>query len=137
MPVIKWRESYSVGVQIFDDEHKVLLGLINEMFDIVRNNDEVEKLSMTINKLIQYTQEHFSDEEQALEKINYPQLDEHKKIHSCLLHDVTAYKNRIDNRDEDTILGLYHFLRDWLLTHILEEDMQYKPFFAEESAKAA
>ena len=137
MPVIKWRDSYSVGVQKFDDEHKVLLGLINEMFVIVRKGDDVEKLSVTINKLIQYTQEHFSDEEKALEEMNYPQLEEHKKIHSRLLHDVTAYKNRIDNRDEDTILVFYHFLRDWLLTHILEEDMQYKPFFAEENAKAA
>ena len=34
MPVIKWRDSYSVGVEKFDDEHKVLLGLINEICSI-------------------------------------------------------------------------------------------------------
>lgn len=136
MPIVKWRDSYSVGVKKFDDVHKVLLELINEMFVIVRDSQDVANLDVTVNKLIQYTQEHFTDEEQALEEANYPNLTDHKAIHSKLLEDVKSYKKRVDENDENAILGFYHFLRDWLLTHILEEDMQYKEYFAEAESLA-
>lgn len=132
MPLIKWRDSFSVGVEFFDDEHKVLLDIINDMFIIVRDQKGVEHLPVQVNKLIQYTQEHFRDEEEAMEKAGFPALEDHKAAHAKLLHDVTAFKKRIDEGDEQVITTFYHFLRDWLLNHIVEEDMQYKPFLADE-----
>ncbi len=128
MTIIKWRDSFSVGVQMFDDEHKVLLDIINDMFIIVRDQKTVDHLDSEISKLIQYTHEHFADEEKAMEKAGYPALTEHKAIHAQLLDDVTVFKKRVEAGDEETITTFYHFLRDWLLTHIMEEDMQYKPF---------
>jgi len=133
MTIIKWRDSFSVGVQKFDDEHKVLLDIINEMFIIVRDQKTVDHLTIEINKLIQYTQEHFTDEEEAMEKAGYPALDEHKSIHAKLLNDVTVFKKRVDNGEKEATTNFYHFLRDWLLTHIIEEDMQYKPFLANDN----
>ncbi len=129
MPIIKWRDSYSVGVEKFDNAHTALLEIINDMFVVVRDHQSVEHLSDAMNKLIRYTQEHFIEEEKELEKINFPKLDEHKKVHAELLQEVAAYKVRIDNKEEEATVGLYHFLRNWLITHILDEDMQYKPFF--------
>ena len=70
--------------------------------------------------------EHFRDEEEAMAEITYPNLDEHKAIHGKLLNEVTTYKKRIDNNDEEVVQEFYLFLRDWLLIHILEEDMKYK-----------
>ncbi|RUM44741.1 MAG: hemerythrin [Desulfocapsa sp.] len=137
MPLIKWRDSFSVGVQRFDDEHKVLLNIINEMFVIVRDQKSVEHLVIEINKLIQYTQEHFTEEEAAMAEVGYPALEKHKEIHKNLLKDVTVFKKRVDEGDEQAITTFYHFLRDWLLTHIIEEDMKYKPFLADEEKLAA
>lgn len=137
MPIIKWRDSYSVGVKKFDDEHKVLIELINEMFVVVRDNQDVDHLDPAVNSLIQYTQKHFTDEEQAMEEVSYPNLIDHKAVHARLLEEVTAYKAKVDENDEKAILGFYHFLRDWLLTHILEEDMQYKEYFADAKTLAA
>lgn len=137
MPIVKWRDSYSVGVKQFDEEHKVLLELINEMFVIVRDNQDVAHLDAAVKKLILYTQEHFADEEQALEEIDYPALNDHKGLHSKLLEDVRVYKKKVDEKDEEAVLNFYHFLRDWLLTHILEEDMLYKDYFADESVSVA
>ena len=134
MTLIRWRDSFSVGIQKFDDEHKVLLDIINEMFIIVRDHKTVDHLAPEINKLIHYTHEHFADEEEAMEKAGYPALAEHKSIHARLLDDVTAFKKRVENGDEETITTFYHFLRDWLLTHIMEEDMQYKPFLSNDMA---
>ena len=137
MPLIKWRDSFSVGVELFDNEHKMLVDIINEMFVIVRDKKGLDHLPVQINKLIQYTQEHFADEEEAMAKVDYPALEAHKAAHAKLLHDVTVFKQRAENGDEQVITTFYHFLRDWLLTHIVEEDMHYKPFLEESSDIAA
>lgn len=137
MPIIKWRDSFSVGVQKFDDEHKVLLEIINELFVIVRDQKTVDHLTIEINKLIQYTQEHFVEEEAAMEKVGYPALEDHKAIHKKLINDVSAFKKQVENGDKEAIKTFYHFLRDWLLTHIIEEDMRYKPFLSDNKEVAA
>ena len=131
MPLIKWRDSFSVGVSQFDDDHKILLGILNEMFIIVRDQKSLNHLSVELDKLIQYSEEHFANEETAMEKVGYPALDNHKKVHGKLLEDVLQFKKRVDSGDTETATTIYHFLRDWLLTHIVEEDMLYKPFLAD------
>jgi hemerythrin-like metal-binding protein len=129
MPLIKWRDSYSVGVERFDNEHKILVDMINEMFVVVRDKKSIDHLSTAINKLIEYTQEHFIAEEEAMAEVNYPDLAAHKEMHGKLINDVVNHKKRIENNDKQERIDFYHFLRDWLLTHIVEEDMLYKDYF--------
>ena len=131
MALIKWRDSFSVGVPRFDDDHKILLDILNEMFIIVRDQKGINYITVEINKLTQYTQEHFANEEAAMEKIGYPALDDHKTIHAKPLENVHLFKERIDNGDTQATTTFYHFLRKWLLTHIVEVDMQYKPFLTD------
>ena len=130
MPTIKWRDSLSVGVDSIDADHKKLLTIVNEMFEAVRDQKGSEHITIQVDKLIQYTQEHFVAEEAAMAKVHYPALDAHKRSHEKLIQEVAKFKERIDNSEEDTVIPFYHFLRDWLLDHILEEDMKYKPFLA-------
>lgn len=130
MPLIKWRDSFSVGAPKFDEEHKVLLAILNEMFVIVRDEKGPSHLNDEVDKLIQYTEKHFASEEAVMEAIGYPALEKHKAIHAKLVEEVIHFKKQVDNGEEQATT-FYHFLRDWLLTHIVEEDMLYKPFLAD------
>ncbi len=137
MALIKWRDSYSVGVDKFDQEHMLLVELINEMFIIVRDKGDVATLTDAVEKLVDYTRVHFSDEEEALEKVNYPKLEEHKEIHTNLLEQVVEFQEQIAAEGKDLRTDLYKFLRDWLINHILDEDMQYSEYFKDEKENAA
>ncbi len=128
MPIIKWRDSYSVGIKEIDKEHKNLVKIINDLFEIVKVEGNIRDSSNCIERLIEYTKEHFNDEESILEAAGFPLLDEHKVIHHNLLEKVVELKERIDSGKEDVTQELYLFLRDWLITHILDEDMKYKKF---------
>lgn len=125
MPLIKWRESYSVGVSVFDEQHKKLVTLINEMFQLVRDKDDTEKILQYLDELIDYTKEHFGDEEAAMEQSGYPLIEEHKAIHADLLKQVLDFQKRVQEKSDEVSVDLYQFLREWLLTHILEEDKKY------------
>ena len=137
MALIKWRDSYSVGVEKFDQEHMVLVELINEMFIIVRDKGEVSSLTDAVEKLIDYTRVHFADEEEALEEVNYPHLEEHKEIHVNLMEQVIDFQKQIEHEGKDLRTDFYKFLREWLINHILDEDMRYGKYFTEEPEKLA
>jgi len=128
MPLIKWRESYSVGVKKFDDEHKVLVELINDVFEVVRDKKSVDTLKESIAKLIEYTKIHFADEEEAMEKAAYPHLEEHRDIHANLLEQVMEFEEELHRGQDALRTDFYKFLREWLMNHILDEDKKYSTY---------
>ena len=130
MALIKWRDSYSVGVEQFDNEHKTILRLINEMFEVVKDKHDQISVNYEVDKLINYTKKHFRNEETALEQAEFELLDEHKAIHKRLVREAIDFKEKIENNTDGINSDFYLFLRDWLLKHILEEDMKYSVCFS-------
>lgn len=127
MALIKWRDSYSTGIEEIDDEHKFLVKLINNIFIAVRDKNE-QASGLTLDELITYTQVHFDHEEKLMAKANYPNLEEHKIIHKKLLEKVNEYKYLLENSDAKILQELYIFLREWLMDHIMKEDMAFKVY---------
>jgi len=78
LALIKWRDSYSVGSNEIDDEHKILVKLVNDIFILVRDKKPQQAITSTLNELTAYAQIHFSGEEKLLAEVNYPGLEEHK-----------------------------------------------------------
>ncbi|BCO08407.1 hemerythrin [Desulfolithobacter dissulfuricans] len=129
MALIKWRDSYSVGVEQFDRQHVKLVELINEIFMMVLHKKSVASLHDSIETLIEYTQVHFADEEAAMEKAGYPLLGAHKQEHAQLEQEVLMFYDRVKN-GEEVVTEFYQFLREWLLNHIVESDMKYAEYLA-------
>ncbi len=128
MALIQWRDSYSVGVARFDKEHRRLVELINDMFIIVRDKGDSVALNSVVQALIEYTQYHFSSEETAMEEANYPDLAEHKQHHADLEKKVTTFSEQITTEGEAVRTEFYHFLREWLINHIVREDKKYTEY---------
>lgn len=128
MALIKWRDSYSVGVEKFDKEHLKLVELVNDMYVIVRDKGDAVALNACIDGVVEYTQFHFASEEEAMEKANYPGLDEHKKIHAELVEQVVAFLERLKTEGEGIRTEFYHFLRKWLVDHMVGEDQKYTEY---------
>ncbi|HHL35236.1 MAG TPA: bacteriohemerythrin [Desulfobulbaceae bacterium] len=128
MPLIKWRDSYSVGIEKFDKEHRHLVELINRMFVIVRDKDNITAVSDAVARLIDYTEFHFSSEEAAMKEAGFPNLAAHQQLHARLTQEISAFQQKIVAEESDVGPKFYRFLRDWLLGHILEEDKQYTQY---------
>jgi hemerythrin-like metal-binding protein len=128
MAIIKWRDSYSVGVEKFDKEHLILVELANDMYVIVRDKGDVTALIVCVEKLIEYTKHHFSSEEIAMEEAYYPGFDEHVKLHADLEKQAVAFLGRIKTEGEAIRTEFYHFLREWLLNHMVKEDKKYSEY---------
>ena len=125
MALIKWRDSYSVGIDQFDNEHRKLVDLINRMFVIVRDKDDISAVSDAVARLIDYTEFHFSSEEAAMKEADFPGFKKHKQLHDQLTQEISVFQQKILSEESDVGPEFYRFLRDWLLDHIMEEDKQY------------
>jgi len=128
MALIKWRDSYSVGIEKLDKEHLKLVELVNDMYIIVRDKGDIVALNSCIERVVEYTQFHFYSEEVAMEEKNFPGLDEHKKIHNDLVVQVIAFVERVKIEGEELRAEFYHFLRKWLIEHIVVEDQKYSEY---------
>ena len=130
--MITWREEYSVGYEEFDDQHKKLISIINEIQPLL-NNDDIgdEKLyveiSDVLSKLLDYTEYHFESEEELFEKYDYKHTAEHKELHHRFFMKITELlANLVLDEDLRGIVSKTDaYLKEWLLSHIQGADQKY------------
>ncbi|MEJ5285434.1 MAG: bacteriohemerythrin [Brevinematales bacterium] len=131
MAFIEWNESLSVGVNLFDDQHKKLVGIINKLYDAMKEGKGRNVLADIFNELIDYTKFHFKAEEEALLKHDYPGYGEQHDEHSKLTKEVIELKEKYDKGNIFITVEVLSFLKEWLSHHILEVDKKYGPFLRE------
>jgi hemerythrin-like metal-binding protein len=73
----KWTDDLSVGVELFDNEHKELVRLVNDLNQLIFVGDRFSN-EKALAGLIEYTKTHFADEESIMVKYNYPDYKKHK-----------------------------------------------------------
>ncbi|MDR2165394.1 MAG: bacteriohemerythrin [Zoogloeaceae bacterium] len=128
MPYIEWDNSLSVGVEVIDEQHMRIVDYINEIHDTLHApmtvSDREERVMQVVNSAIDYTESHFDFEEDMLEKVNYPYLKAHTRVHQLFVRRIHDYKTRLEN-GEDIARELMDTLMHWLLNHIRSEDKNY------------
>ncbi len=129
MPLMAWNEKLSVGVKQLDDDHKQLVGMVNELYDGITTGKAKELVGPLLDKLIRYTVEHFKHEEDFFAKTGYPETSKHVAFHKDLTSQVLAVQKAYKEGARATLsLEVMNFLKNWLVTHIQGEDKKYGPF---------
>jgi hemerythrin-like metal-binding protein len=126
---MEWSQKFSVGIPVFDDEHKKLIVIINDLHGGIAAGTEKEALQRATNRLIEYTILHFQHEEMYFEDWVYPEAAQHAAMHAELKRKVFAYRSRIEQEESSELAAeMLRFLRDWLAQHILVEDKKFGAF---------
>lgn len=130
--MLKWKDTYSVGYELFDEQHKELIGMINEIGELVKDKElDTEGLyeSMTeiIGRLLNYTVYHFGAEEDVFAENNYELTEEHKETHAIFVENVKVLVSDLDENEDvrSVAFEIYETLVEWLLKHILDVDKKY------------
>ena len=131
--LVTYTPELSVGVKEFDEHHKVLFSLINNLSSAMSKGSGEKEVVHIVKELVDYTDWHFKAEEKAFKEHNYPGAAQHIKIHNSMLN--TARKLLDDTEAGKTVLTteLLEFLQDWILEHIMGTDKEYSYFFADKS----
>ena len=129
---IVWDETFSVGFELMDNQHKELVEMVNALFAACKLGAVAADLAYlrTINRAMEYAKTHFSDEEKYMSQVGYPKLDEHKKQHEEFVAKIMKSLKLFEEGNTEPI-EMANFLKYWLLNHIAVSDKQYAPYFAE------
>lgn len=126
-----WKEKYRIGVELIDEQHKELFGRISDFVQVVQDknsswDDKVSKVKETMYFMKDYVVFHFDDEEAYQEKINYPDIENHKKMHADFKAGVFNYVNRLETEgySEELAQEFGAKVMAWLIMHVAAADQK-------------
>jgi hemerythrin len=125
--MLAWSNEYLIGVDRIDLEHEAFFSLVCD-FQLARlNHASKRELENLLEEIGLYARFHFRSEENVMESIGYPGLDEHRQKHWDLIESlsniIVAYT--IDSATPERIEA---FLVSWFLEHTSKEDRKIAQF---------
>ena len=120
---MEWSEKFNIGIDVIDNQHRQILDYINAL-EKIRATGAREQIKGVFDDLIDYTQSHFSFEENLLAQVNYQFLPSHRSIHELFVKRLKDYRQRFDN-GESVVDDLHRLLSKWLIKHIQHDDQDY------------
>lgn len=124
----EWNDSYSIGVGRIDEQHKRLFELVNNLFMGIKADDSANAVEVALSSLVEYAQEHFSTEEDLMDRHSYPRVRAHIDEHSQLLGAIDAYIEKTKSGEPLSGVGLLTQLVEWLHGHMGATDMDLGNF---------
>lgn len=129
--LIEWSNDLSVNIQEIDEQHKILVALLNKLYASIITSDDQTVIHEVLTELTQYTIIHFAVEESLMRIFHYPDYKEHKQQHAELTQQVIDLKNKVTSGKTQISMETLDFLRQWLTRHIMGEDRKYVTCFLE------
>lgn len=137
-PFVEWTDELSVGIEEIDEQHKVLVNLINRLFDeTIVHQANATVMDEILHELIEYTVIHFAVEESLFRIFHYPGTESHTHHHDELKAQVLDIQKKIKQGEATVNTELLLFLKKWLEHHILYEDKLYGPFLLSQGVKSS
>ena len=130
MKFYTWTKDLSVGSDALDGHHKMLIDCLNQIHPLIGQSGVDEQIGAVMRRLEEFVLLHFSEEEQFMRNVGYPDWREHKAQHDKMYDVVFDLKSDIEQQREVDARRLFNIIYDWLRTHIMVEDKKYADYLA-------
>ncbi|WPC39643.1 hemerythrin family protein [Clostridium sp. JS66] len=128
--MLEWKDKYSIGVELIDEQHKHLFEIGNKAVKLLKNDfyiDKYDKIIEIIQELCEYTEFHFKAEEGYMLKIGSKQYESQKIEHDAFIKKINSVDlNKIDSDQQKYLEDLLAFVFNWIIEHILQKDKLIK-----------
>ncbi len=120
---IKWSDRMTTGIPQIDDDHKILVTLLNQLLGAVQNRQEHQAIIKISDSLLNYVSRHFAREEAVMEVCEYPHLENHRNIHRLLTQKAESFAAFLAKGDDHkVVVDFVEFIKGWFLDHTLSMD---------------
>lgn len=137
MQLFEWKDDYSVGVLMVDQQHRHLVSMLNQLHGVMRNGSREAEVRHILNDLIGYTRFHFASEEKLMAECGYPGIQEHVRKHRAMETRVGEFLAEFSANSVTTPPKLLAFLKEWLGRHIMETDKEMGRHCSQAASPAA
>jgi len=132
---VEWKDSYSVGIESIDQQHKKLLNLINQLQTAVDYSTGEQFEREALDELVDYTKTHFTYEEGLMRDNDYPDFEAHKAQHEKMFNKVGEVLAEYELDHDTAMSNAAEYLKDWLINHINGTDKNYSSYLIDRGVK--
>ena len=126
-----WSDDYSVGIQAIDEQHRTLIGLINQLHLAIVEHHGKATACEVLDRVTEYTRNHFMLEERLMQLSNYPDYEAHRQQHAAMIDQVQTLRHRFYDESQPIAFDLLYLLKKWLIGHIVEGDKHFGAYFVQ------
>jgi hemerythrin len=116
---------FKLGIDEIDREHARLVNMLNDVHSLIREGKKEEACNYFRETLTAYVVEHFTNEEKYMESISFPQIEEHRQIHTNFKQSFVKSLPLIDSYDENAFRNALTDTYTWIINHIGKTDRKY------------
>jgi hemerythrin-like metal-binding protein len=127
MVFFQWKDSFNIGSPEIDRQHRSFLEMLNEYYDSTSGGTKDNIGRELIQKLKNYAAMHFRYEEDLMQSMGYKDVEKQREQHRYFESLVSDLESAPSSGRTEALKSSLSFLRDWFLSHILEEDRKFIP----------
>ncbi len=133
MTEITWTSDLSVGIELIDEQHKMLIKHLNDLSQALQSGQGPAKIAATLNFLIDYTDFHFTAEQRHMAANEYPGLEKHQNLHQGFKTTLSGLEEDLEEEGATQSLAdsIDTLLVKWLFDHIRTIDVAFGNFLKE------
>lgn len=125
----QWKEEFTLGIAEIDDQHRRLIEIAEEVYQIMNDawrTDKYNQILTVLGELKDYTVYHFKFEEAYMAKIGYKKRFSHALEHNAFVEKLNGVDlSEVDEHQEQYLQELLTMITDWVVHHILNSDKLY------------
>ncbi|RDX33470.1 MBL fold metallo-hydrolase [Arcobacter sp. HD9-500m-PIT-SAG02] len=121
-----WKDSYSIHIQVIDNQHKKILYFLNNISNAVQSNNDYN-LKENLVSLKEFAQYHFEFKENILSKYNYD-IENLANKHESGLQKLYEIQHKVMKDEYFDRNELLEFLSNWVDDHIIQEEQEYSSY---------
>ena len=126
MTELIWNEGMSVGIDAIDEDHKKIIAILAKLTSAEHGKTSEKTINAIFTELESYIALHFSREEALLEQVCYADLKAHKASHEKFIEYLPRLKEEwLTKNCVDCCEKVTAFLHQWIVKHILIDDLNY------------
>lgn len=134
--IISWSSYLELGISLIDKQHQKWIQFINELYSAILKNSKDDILIDIFKRLFEYTDYHFGFEEKYMKEFSYPFYDNHHINHEKFINEVNKLFNQfISSSKKEYPYKLLFYLKEWVLSHIIQTDKKYVDLFKSHGLK--
>ena len=125
---LEWSPAFELGVREFDDEHRKLFELVNDVGSSIEARDYPRCHALS-DQFISAFERHMADEESMLVRVGFPDIQAHQALHARLKSEAQALRTACDAPGDGRLMKACHErMLNCLIDDVVGGDSQFKSY---------
>jgi len=133
MPVIDWDKRLSIGIAAVDEQHKILIGQMNDIALAAELLARPSDLAVLLRKLRTDLRQHFDYEEKLMDPLAYPHYKLHRNEHIRSVELLGEYYDKLMAEQNFSLSSFLAYVVNFFHNHVVCSDQTLGDFVREQS----